>query len=200
MKPFSSAKCARIGALWKRFRRNTSGSLSVEAVLIFPILFWAYMGTYVYFDAYRSKATNVKAAFTISDAITRETGYMTPDYLNSLWRLHRFLTTSLTDTKLRVTAIRYDGINNTYDVRWSRDKGGMGVLDTAGLRANYVDRLPIVAHWKYIIMVETKVSYTPLFNVGLAPFTYENTVMTVPRFASKLCWNDTPSNPDKEIC
>ncbi len=183
-----------------RFRRNQEGSLSVEAVLIFPLLMWCYLATFVYFDAFRNQSVNLKAAYTISDALSRETGYVTPTYLNSLWRLHRFLTTSNYVTRMRVTAVRYEEATDSYDVRWSREKGGWATLDTATLRASYLDILPRVANWKYIILVETQVAYEPMFSIGLAGFTFDNTITTVPRFASKVCWNDTPSDADTEVC
>ena len=75
----------------QRFRRSEEGSISVEAMLLVPILMWAYLGTFVFFDAFRSQSTNLKAAYTIGDTLSRETRHVTPAYLDSLSAMHRFL-------------------------------------------------------------------------------------------------------------
>ena len=51
----------------KAFIDDQSGNITVEFVLAMPILFWAFMACYVFFDGYRQSAANLKAAYTISD-------------------------------------------------------------------------------------------------------------------------------------
>ena len=180
-----------IKAALTRFARTEDGSISVEAMLIFPILLWCYLATFVFFDAYRSQSTNLKAAYTIGDTLSRETAYVTPAYLDSLSSLHRFLVSEDNDlARLRVTVYRYQASDNTYRVRWSRTRGGglqMTDPDLATLREN----LPLMPDAEIAIMVETWVGYSPTYSVGLEDFTFTDLVVTRPRFAGQLCTNSS---------
>lgn len=173
----------------RRFRRDDEGSIAVEAILVFPVLFWAVLATFVYFDAFRSQSNNLKAAYTISDALSRETGYVTPEYLSSLYRLQEALTSSNHDTKVRVTVVRYDGNLDRYDVVWSQQEGGASLLTSARLETMR-DRLPVMPHNEILILYENWIAYEPIFSIGLDAFTFQNLVFTRPRFTpEQLCWN-----------
>ncbi|WP_438987699.1 TadE/TadG family type IV pilus assembly protein [Marivivens donghaensis] len=174
--------------IFRRFRDDERGSMAIETVLIFPILCWAYLATFVYFDAFRIQSTTNKAAYTISDQVSRETGYITPNYMTSLYNLHEFLTSSNHPTKLRLSVVRYTD-DNGYDVRWSQGRGGAGALTNAGL-ADILDKLPVMPNNEVIIVVQNWLSYEPMFSVGLSAFEFENLIVTRPRFNSaQLCWN-----------
>jgi hypothetical protein len=170
------------------FRDDERGSLAIETVLIFPILCWAYLATFVYFDAFRIQSTTNKAAYTISDQVSRETGYITPNYMTSLYNLHEFLTSSNHPTKLRLSIVRYTD-DDGYEVRWSQGRGGAGALNDAGL-ADILDKLPVMPDNEVIIVIQNWLSYEPMFSVGLKAFEFENLIVTRPRFNSaQLCWN-----------
>ncbi|RYG93165.1 pilus assembly protein [Loktanella sp. IMCC34160] len=173
----------------RRFRRDDQGSIAVEAILVFPVLFWAVLATFVYFDAFRSQSNNLKAAFTISDALSRESGYVTPEYLTSLHRLQEALTSSNHDSRIRVTVIRYDEGADAYNVVWSQQQGGANPLTTATL-LSMRDRLPVMPDNEILILYENWIAYEPIFSIGLDAFTFQNMVFTRPRFTpDQLCWN-----------
>lgn len=191
-----------------RFRREERGSMSVETVLIFPLLVWVYLSMLVFFDGFRSKSMIEKAAYTISDLIGRETEYITPTYMNSIFNMHRLLTNSRHRTKLRVTVIRWDEDRNRWTKVWSVRRGGASSLTNSTLRSSeYTPRLPIVPDDERLIMVETWVVYEPLFDVG-PPFfqgyfaqELETMVFSRPRFASQICWNKDPAlDPNVAKC
>ena len=174
--------------IFSRFRDDERGSMAIETVLIFPILCWAYLATFVYFDAFRIQSTTNKAAYTISDQVSRETGYNTPNYMTSLYNLHEFLTSSNHPSKLRLSVVRYTD-DNGYDVRWSQGRGGAGALTNAGL-ADILDKLPVMPNNEVIIVLQNWLSYEPMFSVGLSAFEFENLIVTRPRLNSaQLCWN-----------
>lgn len=179
----------KVRSYLRRFRRDDEGSIAVEAILVFPLLFWSVLATFVYFDAFRSQSNNVKAAYTISDALSRETGYITPEYLTSLYRLHEGLTTSNHNTKIRVTIIRYDADQDKYSVVWSQQRGGAGRLNTPMVEAMR-DQLPVMPDNEILILYQNWIVYEPIFSIGLEAFTFENMVFTRPRFTpEQLCWN-----------
>jgi hypothetical protein len=172
----------------RHFLRNEDGSIAVEGMLMLPILIWCYLGVFVFFDAFRAQGTNVKAAYTIGDALSRETGYVTPSYMDGLFTLHQFLVQSPADVRLRVSVFRFQASDNSYRVVWSQVRGGGSALTNATL-AVLRPQLPIIPDGEKLILTETWVDYEPVYEVGLDDFTFENLVVTDIRFASQLCWN-----------
>ena len=171
-----------------KFHHEEDGGIAVESVLVFPMLTWAYLATFVYFDAFRSQSTALKAAYTISDALSRETDYITNQYVTSVWRLHRFLTITSQRTKLRISVITFDADDDRYYVIWSRNKGAMGNLNDGNI-SNIEDQLPVMPDGEIVIVVQTEVVYEPIFSIGLEAFVFENLIVTRPRFASQLCYS-----------
>ncbi len=171
------------------FLRREEGSISVETVIIFPLLMWAFMATYVYYDAYHSKTLNLKAAYTISDALSRETGYVTPSYITNLSVLQSRLTRVSTGSSLRLTVISQDPSSRAYRVRWSKASNGVQPLTSAQL-VNMAGRLPSIPAGEVVVLVQNWVDYTSPFGRVMDDFTFENFVVTRPRFAPQLCWND----------
>ena len=185
-----------IKAALTRFARAEDGSISVEAMLILPILLWCYLATFVFFDAYRSQSINLKAAYTIGDALSREPENITPAYLDGMSALHRFLVKGDNDlARLRITVYRFQASDNTYRVRWSRTRGG-GLEMTDPVLATLRENLPLMPNNEIAILVETWVGYSPTYSVGLDDFIFTDLVVTRPRFAAagQMCVNSTNSN------
>ena len=184
----------------RRFTRSEQGSISVEAMLVFPVLLWCYLGTFVFFDAFRSQSTNLKAAYTIGDTLSRETGYVTPIYMDSLFALQKFLVDEDNGiAQLRVSVYRYRASDNTYRVNWSQTRGGAVAL-TDTLLAQLRTNLPRMPNNEIAILVETWVGYHPTYSVGLQDFTFNDLVVTRPRFAAQLCRNTNTGDATTRTC
>ena len=184
----------------RRFTRSEQGSISVEAMLVFPVLLWCYLGTFVFFDAFRSQSTNLKAAYTIGDTLSRETGYVTPIYMDSLFSLQKFLVDEDNGiAQLRVSVYRYRASDNTYRVNWSQTRGGAVAL-TDTLLAQLRTNLPRMPNNEIAILVETWVGYHPTYSVGLQDFTFNDLVVTRPRFAAQLCRNTNTGDATTRTC
>ena len=88
----------------------TKGTASVEAAIIFPVVFWAYASMFKYFEAYRAQAVAEKSAYTISDMISRETLAIIPSDMTNARNVYKDLSSlSPGKTALRVTLLRWDG-------------------------------------------------------------------------------------------
>lgn len=169
----------------KGFARNTDGNVSVEFVLAMPMVFWAFMGVYVFFDGYRQSTVNLKAAYTISDLLSRETNAVNDDYIDSMHSLLQLLTRARSVTNLRVTVVRWNADDNRYYVDWSESRGFGGALTDATV-SQFNDDLPVMPHLERVILVETRNVFVPLFNVGMDNKNLENFVFSRPRFGPKL--------------
>lgn len=185
-----------IARILRRFSKEEKGTLTVEAVLILPILVWWWVASLVFFDAYQALNVNQKAAFTVSDMISREMGDEPVDatYMNGMGAVFGYLTAGHgTNSAIRVTEIYCDhncDLNNPSRrvyVDWSYATDSRPPLDNDSIE-NFVDQIPIMTRQDRAIMVETFMDYTAAFNVGLQDGNYQNLVVTRLRFAPKLCW------------
>ena len=179
--------------LRKRARR-TDGSISVEAMLMLPLLIWCFLGAYVFYDAYRAQFVNGKASYTIGDILSRETDYITPEYLDSIYNLHQVLVGRPTPVRLRVSVITYDEGDDTYSVIWSENRGGGGTIDDGEL-AGMLAMIPEMADASRAIVVQTSMEYAPIYSAGVGTMQFDDLIVTRPRFAGQLCWNTVNENP-----
>ena len=180
----------RLAPLFRRFGTDTRGSVSVEFVMVMPLLFWAFMATYVFFDGYRQSAQNLKAAYSIADMISRETEAINDDYIDSMESVLQLMTRSETPLKLRVTVVRWDEDDDRYYVDWSESRDH-GFERTNGTISDVEDKLPVMPDNERVILIETEAIYQPLFNIGLGDQELDNFVFTRPRFAPQVVWSDS---------
>ncbi|MEP6017441.1 MAG: hypothetical protein ABJ251_03030 [Paracoccaceae bacterium] len=178
------------------FRKDESGSIAVETVIIIPALFWAYLAMFAIFDSYRHHALNQKAAFTISDLISRETTPIDLDYLVGMQDLLRFLsrTANLDDVSIRVSSLKYDEAQDIYEREWSQSQGDLTQPLISGSTDDWHDRLPVMPDNEYITVVETFVRYDAPFKTGLSERTIQNFVFTRPRYAPCVLFDDGSIN------
>ncbi len=166
--------------------RSEDGSMVVESALVLPFLFWGYLGLYTYWDAYRALATVQKATYAISDLISREQRAVNAPYINGMRRVMDSMLSDGQSTELRVTSVTYSGVRNQYEVEWSNSpSGGMLPLTTPTLQG-YLNRVPTLNDGDSVVIVETRVEYEPSIQYGLAPQTFEQFVVTRPRFVPRV--------------
>lgn len=176
----------------KAFATDTRASMSVEAVMILPILLWAYAGMFVLFEGYRALGTNTRAAYTIADYLSRERNHVTPTYMTGLNDLLDILTQSPHPTVLRVTVVKFDNDTGEHLLEWSRStKAGIPDI-TEGTLDEIVAHLPMMSSPGVAIVVETWMAFEPFMNIALDSFYFEALVVTRPRFAPRLCYTDNP--------
>lgn len=174
------------------FMRDGRGSISVEAVLVLPIVIWAYVAGFVFYDAFRTENTNTKAAYVVADMLSRQMETITPAYLDGLGEVYEYLAQSRHPTRLRVTHVGWDTDAARYRIRWSYGTGSAEPLTDAGLDA-ISDRLPDLVDGETLIVVQTVLDYTPPVAIGLQPRRMENFIPTRPRYAANLGFSGTGS-------
>lgn len=188
----------------RRFRSSESGGLTVEAVLVLPLLLWVYLASFIFFDAFRAQSLNDKAAFAIADAMSRETRSINGTYINSMRDIHRAMTFSRLPSKIRISVLRYDADDDRHYVVWSRARGpNFSNLRSSDLtRANGVAAaIPMMSDNERIILVETQIPYEPIFNVGVDAILMQAITPISPRYSSQLCWDfRNDGNPTNDTC
>lgn len=176
-------------ALIRRFGRSEAGSVMAETVIVLPILLWSFLALFVYWDSFRSINTVQKAAYTISDTISREMITLPTSYFDGLRSVMDFMIDSDQDVRMRVTSIMYNGTALRHEVMWSYSPGSaLPELTTATLQL-VKHRLPNMSDADYATIVETEVDYLPAFNIGMDNMTLQQFIITRPRFVSPTCMN-----------
>ncbi|MFO1173771.1 MAG: hypothetical protein U1E48_00990 [Paracoccaceae bacterium] len=180
------------------FSRDDRGAMEVEGILASTFLIWWYISSFQYFDAFKQKNINLKAAYTVADMLSRETGPSNGDpnatpvnqtYINGLNTMFDYLTYSRKPTWIRVTSVYYDDTTKKYHVDWSAASGSGHTLMTTPMLQGYTNRLPVLPDGDSVIVVETFMAYEPIFSIGINAQVYNTFITTSPRFSSCLPWN-----------
>jgi hypothetical protein len=162
--------------------------MSVEAILILPLIFFGLMLVYTYFSAFQLKGMSNKAAYTVSDYISRQTDPVDSDFIDGLADIYGFLTNTGSNT-LRISSIIWavDGNDTDYKLQWS-----YGANDAAPLTdlSTIEHRLPNLRLGETVLIVEASNDFTPIFDVGLEIVSFADFVATKPRFATQVLFDD----------
>ncbi|WP_143089864.1 TadE/TadG family type IV pilus assembly protein [Tropicimonas isoalkanivorans] len=159
--------------------------MSVETVIILPILCFVYIAGVVWFDAFRTQYTNLSAIYAISDMVSREQNGIDQDYFEGLHSVYQFLTNGAHPTQLRLSIVECTKDCTSSDSRelavcWSTGTAGRPPLEDTDI-AKMEDRIPYFAKGDQTIVTETFMAYTPLFNIGMGPRVFKNEIFTRPR-------------------
>ena len=173
----------------RRFFRDDRASVSLEAVLVFPLLIWAYFGMFILFDGYRAMSSNIRASYTISELLSRGTDqFIDEAYLEGLNDMLDVLTQSPHRTVLRVTVVQWDQANNEHILQWSESTPGKNGLTEADMDSKIAPYLPPMPNGSELIMVETWMAFVPFMNISLEPFYFEALTVIRPR-GPQLKWD-----------
>lgn len=175
---------------WVRrdFCRREDGTVAVEAMLVMPIMFWAFLSMFAIHDAFRAYGIHQKAAFSIGDAISRETVPIDDEYFNGVRDMFEYLAHSQGQTDMRISQIWYDAVANEYKVDWSEKRGSISELTDIVVK-NWHDKLPVMIGNERVLLLETWSVYDPPFETGLTNDEIRTYVFTRPRYAPKVCFN-----------
>ncbi len=175
---------------WVRcdFARREDGTVAVEAMLVMPVMFWAYLSVFAIHDAYRTYGMHQKAAYSIGDAISRETVPIDNAYFDGTRDMFEYLTHSQGQTDMRISQIWYDAVNDEYRRDWSEVRGNIAALTDAEV-LNWHNKLPIMLGNERVVLLETWSNYDPPFETGLTVDEIRTFVFTRPRYAPVVCFD-----------
>ncbi|MBF9051459.1 hypothetical protein GTA62_17500 [Roseobacter sp. HKCCD9010] len=167
-----------------RFIHDTRAVVAFEAVIITPIMAWLFVGSFVFFDAFRTYNTSVKATYAVADVLSRQQDTVYASDIEGLADVFQNISYDIEGTSLRVTQILRTHTGH-YRVDRSYATDGQARLFDADLPA-IEDRLPIMAPGDAVLLVETTLPYRPAFNVGLSNLEFTNFTLTRPRYVPLL--------------
>ncbi len=187
----------------RRFRDQEDGLVMTEFLIMLPLLIWAFIALFVYWDAFRSVNAAQKAAYSVSDLISRQNEVNTT-FINGMQTLTEYLVSDSPDVRIRITSVKYKEENDSLYVLFSRSPGNkMTPLTNADINlTEFRDRIPLMADQDSVVVVETEVDYIPggwyvrklhtdevghqvvvlNFDVGIPFSTFRNFVVTRPRY------------------
>lgn len=167
------------------FLEDVRGSMAAEAMIILPLLIWWYVASFQFFDAFREKNVNLKAAYTLADMISRETATLDKNYMEGLNLVFDYLTNSSDPTWIRVSSIEWDDEDKEFAIGWSYATKSKPKHTNSSIQ-NEAHQIPAMAVGDTAILVETFSNYKPIFNIGLEQQWYDTFIVTRPRFTSKI--------------
>lgn len=169
-----------------RLRRDEDGYMVIEAVLVLPILFWAFLALYSFWDAYRSATTIQKASYAISDLISREQRPVEAAYISGMRRAMDQMIGRGLNTELRVTSVVRKEANKRFEVQWSCVSGSISPKLTTTTLQTIEGSIPTMADGNTVILVETWVDYDPALDIGITEKRFAQFIVTRPRYSPQI--------------
>lgn len=175
------------------------GAVSVETVIMLPVLILFYVVSFVFYDAFRTQANITRTGYVVGDLLSREAEVRQRD-IDGMRNVFALLTHARGAVDVRVTEIiRPSGHDDwDYEVAWSRpssssSRGEMTGAELAALLAPPPGEpvpLPRLSPNERVVIVESFLRYQPPLNVGLTTYWMDSLVVTRPRYDTQLCWVD----------
>ncbi|MGB0959995.1 MAG: TadE/TadG family type IV pilus assembly protein [Halocynthiibacter sp.] len=151
------------------FIRENRGAFTIEFILLVPVLLWAYLGTALIFDIFKARNRNMKASYTVADALARLPNDGVPRtqaQIDGLKMVFDFNVSRPSPSRLRVSVVSWSASKNRYIVHWSCGKANNGatfVKLTEPIPESMTKRFPIDANGVQFYVVETYAEYKSRF-------------------------------------
>ncbi len=147
----------------KRFASDTDGSIAVEFAIYLPLILFIFAMVVTFFDAFRQESINLKAAYTVSDLISRETQELNDDYVDSMQDMAELLVRPDSDLSIRITIVRWDEDDDRHYIDWSRARGDAYAPRTDADIQLIANNLPNMPDQERVILVEMHNLVRPVF-------------------------------------
>ncbi|MBY8975851.1 pilus assembly protein [Rhodobacteraceae bacterium NNCM2] len=165
------------------FLRNESGNMSMELLIVLPLFATILIGSFAFWDAFRSQSQTAKVAYAVSDILSRYDVVDDADMVEIVALTNKMLDPSLDRRVVRITSICF--ADDKFNVLWSYTSHASDVGAVEALTDNTIplDFMPTMSDQESIILTELQVRWRPIFDyIGLTEQTWSNTLVTRPRF------------------
>ena len=165
------------------FLRDEEGNVSIETVIVLPLLLFLTTGGLTYWNAFNSNSRTAKVAYAMADIMSRHT-VVDDTEMNKLYQLqNKMLPGNVLERSVRISSICLE--DGEYRVLWSYSQAGGDTVARPRLTDADVPvgLMPTMAPQDSVILVELNGSWMPQFlNVGIRGATWTNELVIRPRF------------------
>ena len=166
-----------------RFLRDEHGSLSIETVIVIPLLLFMTTGGLTYWNAFNSNSRTAKVAYAMADIMSRYIAVDNTDMAYIYGLQNKMLPGNVLERSVRISSICL--ADGDYHVLWSHSQAGADTQALPKLKDADVpvDLMPTMAPQDSVILVELSGSWVPQFlNVGMRGAVWQNELVIRPRF------------------
>jgi Flp pilus assembly protein TadG len=167
----------------RRFLRDDNAAVAMETVLITPILVWAYMMSFTFFDAYRVYNTTVKTTYMVADMLSRQTNEVYTHDIEGMANVAASIIRG--GSQLRMRASQISMIDDEFQVDWSQGVNGAANLFDANI-PDITHMLPTLPNGESIVLVEMIVNYEAPLDIGLTVAEFDSFTVVRPRYAGQV--------------
>jgi hypothetical protein len=189
------------------FLRDESGLIMVEALIMLPLLIWALVAIFIYWDVFRTINITQKAGYSIADLLSRQKDIIPTSFANGLENVVTFLTPGGHPANVRITSLECnspngtrvcDATTGTYTLLFSFSPGGkVTPLTQPNIQSWKAVKVPTLINGESVFVVETSVEFKAQLQtaiagllVGVEDATYGTFIVTKPRHR-RLCLQGT---------
>lgn len=169
----------------RRFAADESGLIMTEFLILLPLLVWTFMALVVYWDTWRTINEAQKASYAVADLISRQ-NRVDNNFVTSMETVMRGLMGGQSPVSMRITSVQWRkpvNENGVYSVIFSRSPNNRKLPLTAAQVNNNISHLiPAMNSGDTAVILETWTDYTPGFDVGIPLSSFQNFIVTKPRF------------------
>lgn len=190
-----------------KFLRDESGLILAEALIMLPLLIWALVAMFIYWDVFRTINVTQKAGYSIADLLSRQRDVMTLNFANGLQNIMDFLTPGGHPVVMRITSLECtapngnnncDATNGSYKLLFSFSPGAKVTgLTQTDIQAWKAVKIPTLVNGESVFVVETSVAFKTKMQTVLAGLlinvnnqTFGDFIVTRPR-NRRLCLEGT---------
>ena len=170
----------------RRFARDSTGTVTIETVVILPLLVFAVLITVLLSDMFRSQNTSLRAAYTVADTLSRRVDPVDGAYIDGTADLYRYLSRARHGTWLRVSSIAFSADEDRYIVVWSHHAADGDELTTQALNMGLHERLPTMPPGETVILVEAGTQWRSSAPRMIPGREFRQVAVTRPRFTPQL--------------
>ncbi|MEM9098076.1 MAG: hypothetical protein AAGC79_06070 [Pseudomonadota bacterium] len=178
--------------------------MSIEFAVMMPFYAFVLVGSFQFWDAFRSSSKTAKIAYALSDIASRHETFDSAKTDEIADVADKMLDRYLDKRRLRISNICYE--DDRYFVQWSVAYKSTDITtfdaiveaDLIGADGQPIEILPTMAPQESIILLELEARWRPIFSIGLVEQTWNFQLITRPRFVDTSVKHNPLS--DETIC
>ncbi len=191
---------------FQAFLREEDGLILAEGIMMLPLIIWAMVAMFIYWDVFRTVNVTQKAAYSVADLLSRQKDDIPVAFANGLQNVVNFLTPGGHEVAIRITSFECvsptdlvcDSDSGSYRLLFSMSpQNKVPALTQAGIQNWRGSKVPVMNAGQSLYVVETEVQFQTQMKSVLAGFlvavedrTYGQFVVTRPRHR-RLCLQGT---------